>query len=53
VTAVNSQTKASAIADIMSREIRTAKQDADVWHTLSQMRNHGVRRMPVVNARRA
>jgi CBS domain-containing protein len=37
------------VGDVMSREIRTALEGEDVWEVLQRMRDHGVRRMPVVD----
>lgn len=38
------------IADVMSGELLTAREDDDNMATLQRMRNAGVRRMPVVDA---
>jgi CBS-domain-containing membrane protein len=37
----------------MSRDIRTALEGDDVWDVLQRMRDHGVRRMPVVDGQGA
>ena len=37
--------------DIMSHELLTAGEDESIWDVLQRMRSHGVRRLPVVNAR--
>jgi CBS domain-containing protein len=39
------------IDDVMSTNVATAREDDDVLDTLSRMRELGVRRMPVVDAR--
>ena len=35
--------------DVMSSDLVTAREIDGVWETLQRMRNHGVRRVPVVN----
>jgi CBS domain-containing protein len=35
----------------MSHELLTAGEDESIWDVLQRMRSHGVRRLPVVNAR--
>ena len=42
---------ALTVADIMSPDPCTAQEDDDLWATLNRMRNEGIRRLPVVNAR--
>ena len=42
---------ALTVADIMSPEPLTAREDDALWTTLNRMRNEGIRRLPVVNAR--
>jgi CBS domain-containing protein len=37
--------------DIMSHELLTAGEQESIWDVLQRMRSHGVRRLPVVNAR--
>ena len=37
--------------DIMSHELLTAGEQESIWDVLHRMRSHGVRRLPVVNAR--
>jgi CBS domain-containing protein len=37
--------------DIMSHELLTAGEQESIWDVLQRMRAHGVRRLPVVNAR--
>lgn len=37
--------------DIMSHELLTAGEEESIWDVLQRMRSHGVRRLPVVNAR--
>jgi len=39
-----------SVADVMTRTLVTIDEDADFWDALHQMRHHGVRRLPVVNA---
>jgi CBS domain-containing protein len=41
------------VGDVMSRDIRTALEGDDVWDVLQRMRDHGVRRMPVVDGQGA
>jgi signal-transduction protein with cAMP-binding, CBS, and nucleotidyltransferase domain len=36
-------------ADVMTLDIATVREDQGVWETLESMRDHGVRRMPVVD----
>lgn len=38
------------VADVMTRTLQTIDEDADFWDALHRMRQHGVRRLPVVNA---
>jgi CBS domain-containing protein len=40
-----------AVADFMSSEPLTAHEDDSLWQTIRRMSAHGVRRMPVVDAR--
>ncbi len=40
-----------AVGDIMGRELVKVKEDAGVFESIRYMRDHGVRRMPVVDAR--
>ena len=42
---------ALTVADIMNPHLCTAQEDDDLWATLNRMRNEGIRRLPVVNAR--
>jgi CBS domain-containing protein len=42
---------ALTVADIMSPDLCTAQEDDDLWATLNRMRNEGIRRLPVINAR--
>lgn len=39
------------VVDLMTRELATVREDADLWDTLAQMRSLGLRRMPVINSR--
>lgn len=38
------------VGDVMSGDLVTAEEHQDTWDCLAQMRNRGVRRMPVVDA---
>lgn len=38
------------VADVMTRSLQTIDEDADFWDALHHMRQHGIRRLPVVNA---
>lgn len=38
-----------SVADVMSRELITVKEDDDILDTIELMRDNGVRRIPVVN----
>ncbi|MGD8416882.1 MAG: CBS domain-containing protein [Pseudomonadales bacterium] len=38
------------ISDIMTRDLETIPEDADLWDAVHHMRRHGIRRLPVVNA---
>lgn len=40
---------AVTVGDVMSGELITAREHEDTWDCLQQMRNRGVRRMPVVD----
>ncbi len=48
--AVGLDTKTMTAEDIMSRPLATVGQDDDVMLALARMRQHGVRRLPVVDA---
>ena len=37
------------VSDLMAGELATLYEEADFWDALSEMRRHGVRRMPVIN----
>jgi len=37
------------IANVMTRELQTVAEEADLWEAIGQMRRQGVRRLPVVN----
>jgi CBS domain-containing protein len=39
------------VGDVMSFDLVTGREDEDVWDTLQRMREHGVRRIPVVDHR--
>ena len=39
--------------DVMSTELVTAREIDGIWETLQRMRNHGIRRIPVVNDEQA
>lgn len=41
---------AVSVGDVMSYELVTVLEGADVWETLELMRRKGVRRIPVINA---
>ena len=50
ILATDSDPDQFRVADIMTAELLTAREGDDTMETLQQMRNAGVRRMPVVDA---
>ncbi len=49
VVAAGGDAERLRVADVMSGDLLTAKEEDDTMATLQRMRNGGVRRMPVVN----
>ena len=49
-TIIDVLTEVQPLADIMSSDPLTAREDDALWTTLNRMRNEGIRRLPVVNA---
>ena len=50
VTAEGLDPEDVTVGDIMTRELVTVTEDTDFWDAIHEMRRHGVRRLPVVNA---
>jgi len=40
---------ALTVADVMTGNLQTVTEDTDFWDALAAMRQHGIRRLPVVN----
>lgn len=51
VLAEDAPTEMLTVADLMSQELATARENEELWIVLNRMRSLGVRRMPVVNDR--
>lgn len=49
ITAEGLDSKSIEVGDIMSTELLSTSEDADVHETIEQMRVKGVRRLPVIN----
>lgn len=47
--AENGDPQIVTVADIMSKELVTAKEEDGVYESIEKMRRHGVRRLPVVD----
>ncbi|WP_025918177.1 CBS domain-containing protein [Herminiimonas sp. CN] len=50
ITAEGLDSKSIEVGDIMSTELLSTSEDADVHETIEQMRVKGVRRLPVINS---
>ena len=49
VIAANLDVESVTVGDIMTDNLQTAPEDTDFWDALAQMRDNGVRRLPIVD----
>ncbi len=49
VVADNADPQSVTVAEIMSKELVTGSEEDDLYSSIAKMRQHGIRRLPVVN----